>query len=493
MPHKHHSRSSGQRSHRSVADNAGRNGVSAPAVAQLKLPDFTNSEKVAGFTNTNAYKTQLNEEQKRVYKSLAEDPQYNYQFGSRQDVISYLSTGTPAPVKTAIARVRGLGAPQPFTPEGYSGIDNFKPTEQHHLNWTEYVELHYGLALKRLNPASDKKTVIDHLYNEALKAATELDEATRLVSSSGLISANSTVAVYVKGMYDTAKLDENPAASGSPVPDIQVAKFLGQYMGVGIGVEASFTPYSSFPQGSGAGGESHANPPWYPLLKHRYTATNKYLYARGHLLNDHLGGPARPYNLVPLISNASGLGSTRVNEAHEALIEADAKEAVASMFQRRDKQLSPSPHDIFRVDYKVTARGFGQRRDKGFEQFHLAPLKIKKVTAELSQTGNADPTVAEFKAFVKAKSGGTDLWMNDFQSAFRSIDAEDHEKVSALLPLMQKNLEVWEQEDTIVPRELQYELRIHQGSSLQPNIKTIQDSIENKLPDDPRMKYQRNA
>ena len=98
---------------------------------------------------------------------------------------------------------------------------------------------------------------------------------------------------------------------------------------------------------------------------------------------------------------------------------------------------------------------------------------------------NANPTVAQFKTYVKINHG-MQAYQRYFQLQIRAVNAgDDSVKVKSLLPLIQENSELWDMEDKEVPRRVGYQLVI----KAEGGDESYAGSFKNIIPDNGRLGF----
>ena len=334
--------------------------VNAGAVAQRRIADCSNGQKISGFTRTTAFRS-LPEKAQAYFQVLYNDPQYRYTFASRAEIIKYVQKDPTAqkPTMEILEKDYDSGI-TPFEEGGASSIENLtKATEQHQHHWRDYFHMHANIAYKKATTTKAQES-IKGIYQHYKDQAVMMDDSEiyyQMDLDSEAIEEIRKAPIVMRAaleiMYETA--NETVFFGGLDTGALSIPKF-GSMTPSGIGTSAEITinRNGSFPQGSGAAPEHGANPYWYQQLNKRRNINGGNQYIRGHLLNDHMGGPARPYNLVPLASDA--------NMAHFGLIEKKAKQALVWMIKSRSTPTSPSLSDINSIYYWVGVLEQGQNR-----------------------------------------------------------------------------------------------------------------------------------
>ena len=209
-------------------------------------------------------------------------------------------------------------------------------TNPHKSNWLDFVydhlhELHTGQETSAYNK----------LLDDAQDAAIELDKD-QTKSKGVAFDPGPHIAIINKF---AAYIDQNKGAS-KVKPLLPTWKTEGRF-GTGLRVQAHYEPGTTFPKGSGVDITTPLD--WF--YSGRLAGTSAH-YVKGHLLNDHVGGPARNYNLSPL-------EATR-NKEHEAGIEHYLKHAVRLMTQEWENKQQPT---FARIEYTTELGPQGSPRD----------------------------------------------------------------------------------------------------------------------------------
>jgi len=317
-----------------------------------------------------------------------------YRFTDANHFYNYLAGLGPPPLKVKeywrrqanpTATGTATGAKDPFFEEhdveaagGFGVTDKtvglggaprhvFLETKKHASNWASFVELHHEGVVKRLQDAGKYKgktqARIEALYAECLQHADVMDQQevgsgdTLVMSTDGAVWSAVRIEQAVNKMWKrVAKRLGQPRGVYAQAVLPRWGQ-LHQGMGTSVGVVFRGDVKQSIVAGSKAE-TAQFMPPWLEELRQRITMEAKSQYIEGHLLNDHLGGTATAYNIVPLTEQA--------NHAHLNLVETHVKLKVLQMLDeqalgRHGK--SPVFDPISRVEYRVEAdyAGWHQR------------------------------------------------------------------------------------------------------------------------------------
>ncbi len=343
-----------------------------------------------------------------VYLDGAEAPTDVKEYHRRQTKAT--ATGARTGKKDPLYGFHDLDASGGFAVEektaGLGGAPHhrFLETEKHRSNWASFVEVHHDGVVAKLDAAGKYtgavKDEIQKLYVEAIKQADVMDkqevrtnEQLKLSKMSN-VWAGVAVEQCVNEMWEILSKElGQPRGSYAEA----VLPRWGQ-LNNGMGTKVSAVFRSDVKQSIVVGSAAKTalfSPPWLEELRHRITMDARSLYVEGHLLNDHLGGSAAAYNLVPLTINA--------NSIHLAAVENVVKNKVLQMLDeqalgRHGK--SPLFNPINRIEYSVEADYSGFPRRQNTEKWIVAYNFLKHVIAALPA--------------IDASYGGA-MFVNDFR------------------------------------------------------------------------------
>jgi len=456
----------------------------------VKFKDESNGTQ-RGYTNTSRFKNQLSPEQKTHYYDMHDRQNKEFEFANANEAHDHmLSSGTTDLPKVSNL-ARGNRDDRFYDVEGTEAFDAtgastyLQNTQPDMTNWRRFMQLHRNNALM-LMPIDDEhnidRTEIEQIYKDNLAHAEALDDhenstALHLTEDSTLtdltrdeteLSEPLLVKSAVEAMYAVATKAKGELFSRGP--GIVVPRFGGTNPGgMGLWAYIAFQKGDSFPEGSSASG-SYTNLPWEAPLKKRRTPSGENVYIRGHLLNDHLGGPVASYNLVPLVG-VDVPGAPNSNAAHSSLVEGQARAAFKEISKKNDVSLSPTNPTYGGLRYFVQASSFG-----GHDVSQITTtLKLGKLRARvwLSMGAHAKNlnksmaaiTLAEFKTFLG--NGSVNLqeqqryqkeWTGGAKPIFSTVWNTDNgdKPVEEVIALVDENISLWKWEAQNLPKSLNY-------------------------------------
>jgi|GEM_PF-5328375 len=273
--------------------------------------------------------------------------------------------------------------------------------------------------------------------------------------------------------------------------------------GVGRAALLHVTRGQSLPEGSSAEGTSYDGLPWYTVLKHRGWRNGSkgagFFYIRGHLLNDHLGGPSAPYNLVPF-GGAANIGMAKINTEHEVAFESIAKSAIMEMdYQVRNPDLSGADDAIQAVTYTIKVSNGRQRHRGGtdvaekasalFDRIGMASPNVQPEGKPAYHNPDKCIRVGRLEEDVLAADERGANWQ-DLYDGMKQIGAPSGFTPADMSKHLKANAALWAYEDANVPSAIDLTLNIkREGRAL-----TTRYTLHNDLPDDPRhMMYRPKA
>ncbi|MBC3919020.1 DUF4157 domain-containing protein [Undibacterium sp. CY18W] len=219
-----------------------------------------------------------------------------------------------------ILKIKDFYYGQKKSEEGF-GIDHSSLpslTKQHNDNWQKFVKN----RLDKISLGKFNKSKLNSLRLNAEAAAKRLDGEDPTTASADRDIVNA----FAEYVY-------NKAQSPDIKPSIPVWSTESQY-NTGTRVHATYFPGYTMMKGSG----SIIKTPIDWFYESRVKDGGSAYYIKGHLLNDHVGGVAKNYNLSPLKDNR--------NKEHEAGIEHYLKDAVGQMTDEHSKQVTPTYNKI---------------------------------------------------------------------------------------------------------------------------------------------------
>jgi Domain of unknown function (DUF4157) len=169
-----------------------------------------------------------------------------------------------------------------FTESGHHSL--LSKTEQHDKNWTNWVNNHAAM----INVKSKPEDYTNKLET-AIKAAEKLDSAMDV----GKKSYNDDI----KAIEDfTTCVKNNRKDANEAIPIVPKWTQEANY-GTGESVTVEYIPGYTMPRGSGSPITTPID--WFYEAR-KFGEGGTAQWVKGHLLNDHVGGPAKNYNLAPL-------------------------------------------------------------------------------------------------------------------------------------------------------------------------------------------------
>jgi hypothetical protein len=262
---------------------------------------------------------------------------------------------------------------------------------------------------------------------------------------------------------------------------------------MGSWVKATFAKGTTQPIGSSASGTTTSLPWESGNLTHRgYDLDdNKTIYVRGHLLNDHLGGPSVPYNLVPLTGTETK-SSANANKVHEGSVENMAKARVAYLYTIRDNKIPRSPssssNELVQVKYNVFGLWAGHNRSETPKMAGYAQNFANAMDWVVKNWNKLDPTVEDVRKSIHLNSY-ENMWTQGIKEGIDAVAPYDRRNgISAAIALnaMRKNAALWIYEDQSIPTELLIELiSVYED---QNEVKTA-EHINNALPSEANTPY----
>jgi|GEM_PF-2803021 len=241
--------------------------------------------------------------------------------------------------------------------------------------------------------------------------------------------------------------------------------------GTGTGARIRYAP-----DGHAEGTPTDAKTPWMEELYRRKDGT-KTLFVMGHLINADLGGPGLDYNYVPLTGRAGWHGANDANALHSKGIEQIVKTKYAQL-----------GGDVTALEYEVVADYSRGARTAQTDQMRMALQKMAEIEGQLGQLANTQlarldqadkdtlkkmiQAVPNLDTMLYAVSSGN-YWIRNW---------------ATLQGLVQENLNLWEYEDRIVPKQLNAEVNWTQAGSQQQ----MQLEVPIVLPDSLAAPYNSN-
>jgi hypothetical protein len=322
-------------------------------------------------------------------------------------------------------------------------------TEKPTANWVKFIQTH--LSLLPLNLTVNRLVnPYKKLYDDAIQAAKQLD----MGEASGNTIKTDLTAEFkaIQDFADFVDLNRDTTATKvkSQIPKWQTESKFGS----GVGLHAEFVPYGTMARGSGIDITTPID--WFYSGR---TDGSSARYVKGHLLNDHVGGPAKNYNLAPLHEQA--------NHQHENMIESELKGAVAIMQHQARNNVSNFTYD--RVIYDVN---LGKQSARTHTQTWRTAADFLQACAEKNATVDdiLNKKTVGLVDFSTAPPAITDI--------INSININKHLKISQLINIFNFSALLWELEDYLV-RDWYVRLQLIQGDG---NIKITRLKLDNPKP-----------
>ncbi len=421
--------------------------------------------------------------QKKHYEDLLEDQQTTYRFRDKAHVLSYLpNPAADPPIALRDTRDEDTDISKNTTSYTSGGASRFVVNTRPHMsNWRAYVIRHANKA-KAIVGNTSKDAQIDTLRDDALAWADEMDRVesptTFLGSAGSEVSAPYYVADRVNKMYQTASAPYSAAS-------IKVPRFGGQINGMGTWASIDFNKNDSFPEGSSASG-TQSKMEWVgKLAKRRRHGTDPgpgrgHLYIRGHLLNDHLGGPSVASNLAPIIG-VDVPGAPNSNAAHSSIIEGQVRQEFSDMRQEIENvHGSPMTREPYRLVYTVLVTSFGGHQRNCTQNLKVAHENFADRVAKMKEQDVTKSKLGELKEFLGKQTNPANyaqVWTSYLKQYVHAVwDSNDDDKDASVISLlMLANRAFAAYEDTVLPRELRYYYAVYDlgGNELRGDSKTI--------------------
>ncbi|MBD2595504.1 DUF4157 domain-containing protein [Nostoc spongiaeforme FACHB-130] len=193
-----------------------------------------------------------------------------------------------------------------FFPNYTSSITD---TEKHEQNWQKWI----NEQLSKITVDKTAWTTYDNDKLVAVTAAQELDTGMTIGKDYAAEVAK------VKSFADKVKTYKTNPLQGKPITPTWIQDPI---YGTGDSVEVEYVPGYSMPRGSGSKITTPIDD-FYKARKYKEGGTT--MWVKGHLLNDHVGGLEKHYNIAPLY--------TALNADMEKIIEGKLKSTVADMIR----------------------------------------------------------------------------------------------------------------------------------------------------------------
>jgi hypothetical protein len=228
-------------------------------------------------------------------------------------------------------------------------------------------------------------------------------------------------------------------------------------LGAGTWMRAMYRMGTTYPGGGAAEAVTTGHEDIYAHRGLTWDDRSKY-FVRGHLLNDHIGGPSRPYNLVPIGGHDSADVGSHVNWIQLHAAEGAVKllvHALQNQFAQLKSGVAIKPGWLKRVEYYVRADPPAARLETGTMRWAAdewlkatgaCNAKHPTVPASVAEVlnflgGLPHPNIADLTAAVDAVVPPLASFRN-FTTAAKAAN------------LMDLNARLWDLEDRAVPSRL---------------------------------------
>jgi len=379
--------------------------------------------------------------------------------------------------------------------QGFPEVE--EKTKYHSTQFTDYVinQYHAMMRLAGSNqnefaPFAAQNTTggggFLETYNKALELAQKLDNPNEInfKVENNEIFEHKELADYIDKLW-TLYRQKIGDEKNIHQPQIPVWGQLTNW-GAGTRVTATFSTVGTFPHGSAAGG-TQQELPWLGKFLHKRKVSNgsKTLYVKGHLLNDHVGGPSAAYNLVPLIGKSHYLGSQDANSIHLSIVETQVKNVVDNILALRDSEERLPPSTVERATYQVEAiYGDHQRTNTSFIQ--TTPSTFINALSEKDRS-----SLSTKKYLEKMHKDNNPAWNNVADAVFAvASSSKEQEELypTGTFSRMQSNAKLWDLEDKIVPLALNVKLTVGRLNSKEETV--VDTKVPNKLSNELQQRYQ---
>lgn len=297
--------------------------------------------------------------------------------------------------------------------------------DKHDGNWRKFVDERLAKIPLTINPVTDGTFISAHAA--AQNAADELDRKELVGSTIKKDITADQKAIQDFADYVESKRDSSQSDVKSQLPQWKTESKYG----TGVSLHAEFFPNITVPKGSGDDIKTPID--WFYESRKEGPSAR---YVKGHLLNDHVGGPAKNYNLSPL--------REQDNHVHDNGIEVELKFAVGDM-QR--EVINNLPRTYNRIVYDVTLDA--QSKRNGTAQWadaaqYLETCKALKATVQNVLNGDTVPTDdgTAMHNFSSAPAG--------LMTLLDALHIPPTTVLQNLVPPFRYNRLLWETEDYLV-------------------------------------------
>jgi hypothetical protein len=461
------------------------------------------------------YDVTLNAQQRAVADRLWNDPYEIYEFDSLLDAMKWVQNrnGLIQPrAKTINPRPQQGGAVQQGDPfasaydvQGQGGamidqlkvddflVPRFRESVSHASNWGQFVDMLFAAIHKALTAAGVGQQLHDNVETQfrvkALGYADVLDRVeSPAMSALTLGTTNTSLTHALKSLngvlsHTITQLNAHLGQHYKLATKIALRPSIpvwGPMIAGGMGskVTMGFRPGGSFAVGSKA--DSSADIPWKGVIGRRLVFDrSKTGYVFGHLLNDNIGGPAQPYNLVPLTHEA--------NAIHINQVEKFVKIKYLEMLREQEfLKTGMTGNPITEIHYEVEAIPYTGERDntkkwrRALEEYQvlLKDLRSNANKGVPKAYNTAIDTFVDFNSDVRAGLAPAFAGLitdNKWEWLLRAMTCVQSlsEKITldVMEARMQTMVQLWQDEDRLVPSHLKCVYR-----TVRANLKEDKDS-----------------
>lgn len=383
---------------------------------------------------------------------------------------------------------------------GYAEFLN--KTEEHNMNWSKFIDGQIEKARTRIDLLKNQVRMDPvHLEKFNYVATTarhktslpayELDNSAKFadrmhgekvnpkesVLRQPKVIQDLVHSVWAEVVWLEKKYLGRDTASMTPIPLIPVWGGTTSN-GAGTFVSAAYQPNTTYQKGSTPEGIST---PYEQIHTDRGVdwSGNTKFYIKGHLLNDHIGGPGQLYNLVPIGGHNTEEPATHSNWLHLFTVEAAAKSNIEKMQKARYRD--PFIGQIVKVEYYVAALPPSSREGTQLLRF-VGDNWPSWISSYKSEVTNGEPTILDLLTFLHTKSDNFNIILD----AVRAVELETdlNYKNTAAGDISQKllrNAYLWSLEDAVIPSGLKWHLVIRSRAGVD-DAKLLTESNTGTVP-----------
>lgn len=216
-------------------------------------------------------------------------------------------------------------------------------------------------------------------------------------------------------------------------------------LGTGQGARARYAP-----AGHAEGTPTSRLTPWMEILKSRRDG-DKTLYVMGHLINADLGGPGLDYNYVPLPGRGGWYGANDANGIHSKGMEQIVKAKYELLGE-----------EVTNLEYYVDAIYPREARNTQINEIAHAISEMAVIEAELDD--DADTVLRQFTVEYKDILKQQIQAVPNLEPMLYAVSSNNYwaKSWANLRGLLEENLQLWKQEDQLVPKQLNTVLKWEQ-------------------------------